>query len=56
MTKMQVLLDCSQWKRALRTVHAVENCSGETVPDTPLRWKSWAQENVDSIFLITLIK
>ena len=34
----QVLLDCSQWKRALRTVHAFKKCSGEIVPDTPLRY------------------
>ena len=36
----QVLLDCSQWKRALRTVHAFKKCSGEIVPDTPLRYTS----------------
>ena len=37
----QVLLDCSQWKRALRTVHAFKKCSGEIVPDTPLRYTSY---------------
>ena len=37
---MQVLLDCKEWRKALRTVHAVKNCSGETVPDTPLRCRA----------------
>ena len=37
----QVLLECSQWKRALRTVHAFKKCSGEIVPDTPLRYTSY---------------
>ena len=47
-----MLLDCSQWKRALRTVHAVENCKGETVPDTPLRFDVVVlfQEKLDSAF------
>ena len=34
---VEALLNCSQWQKALKTVHTVKNSRLEFVPDTPMR-------------------